>query len=242
LPRRPRFELIAGPRLMSRWLAFDSDPDQVLTAFRTAVPTPAFGIKVAWFPLPGPWGRLGLVAAAEMGRAMRSQSGRQTYHSPNSDLQAGIDVRLAGTRFDLDIDLGVGLHRFTFVPASSTTTHPHPVPDVSYRYVHPGLALRAHLPAGISLAGNAHYRQVFSAGKVASRDWFPDSRILGFDAGVHAAYRFTAHVSAALGIDARLYDFSGNRAATVGRTTAGASDFYRSVWMALIVQLGDTSR
>ena len=237
--RPDRFTLAVGPRLLYRRLAYTGAPSGQLTDFDTQLPTLGMGLRADWFPLSGALQGLGLVAQLEQTRAIRSQTPVGTFVSPSRDLAAAGQWRFPWQRLEVAVDLGMGLHRFDFRAQDVNRRLPRPLPDVAYRYLQAGLELRARAAGRLAMVVGSHYRHVFQAGGVTSRDWFPGARIRGLDASAGIDCRLGASVTASVGMDARLYrlDFAQS---TSTRLSAGASDNYYSGWARLGFRLGTT--
>jgi hypothetical protein len=231
------FAVAVGPRLLYRRLAYAGAPPGQLTGFDTQSPTLGLGLRVDWFPLPGALRGLGVIGQLEQSRPIRSQTPVGSFVSPSRDLGAAAQWRLPRPRLELGLDLGVGLHRFDFQAREVTRRLPRPLPDVAYRYVQAGLELRARAAGRLAMVASSHYRHVLHAGGVTSRDWFPGARIRGLDASAGIECQLGDTITAAVGMDARLYrlDF---RQSTSPRLTSGARDDYYSGWVRLGFRLG----
>jgi hypothetical protein len=231
------FTLAVGPRLLYRRLSYAGAPPGQLTGFETQLPTLGVGLRADWFPLPGVFRGVGVMAQVEQTRSIRSQTPVGSFVSPSRDLGAAAQWRLPRPRLELALDLGMGLHRFDFQAQEVNRRLPRPLPDVAYRYLQAGLELRARAAGRLAMVASSHYRHVFHAGGVTSRDWFPGARIRGLDASAGIECHLRDRVTAAVGMDARLYrlDF---RQSTSTRLTSGARDNYYSGWVRLGFRLG----
>lgn len=236
---RPILEFSVGPRFVHRRLDYDSDPDGVLADFKTAVPTLALGLGLGLHPLPGAWRPLGIRAAFEQGRAFESRTPHASYTSPNSDLTVGFDYLLSFDNLGLAATFGYGRQKFAFRrDAFATVNQPQAVPDIAYHYLRPGLELRTEPLRNLSINIGLHYRHLLAAGDIASRDWFPNARIIGFDTGFGLSYRFSGRFSAEVGVDARLYRYSITPERTATRLTDGVLDLFYAGYAALHVAFG----
>ncbi len=133
----------------------------------------------------------------------------------------------------------MGLHRFDFQAQEVTRRLPRPLPDVAYRYLQAGLELRARAAGRLAMVASSHYRHVLHAGGVTSRDWFPGARIRGLDASAGIECHLGDAVTAAVGMDARMYRLN-FRQSTSTRLTSGARDDYYSGWVRLGFRLGSS--
>ena len=238
---RPILEFSVGPRFVHRRLDYDSDPDGVLADFKTAVPTLALGLGLGLHPLPGGWRPLGIRATFEQGRAFESRTPHASYTSPNSDLTVGFDYLLSFDNLGLAATFGYGRQKFAFRrDAFATVNQPQAVPDIAYHYLRPGLELRTEPLRNLSINIGLHYRHLLAAGDIASRDWFPNARIIGFDTGLGLSYRFSGRFSAEVGVDARLYRYSITPERTATRLTDGVLDLFYAGYAALHVAFGGT--
>lgn len=196
--RRPALSIAAGPRFVSRRLAFSGDDRGELRDFRTRSIGQALGVDLAWFPWAadadaGFARALGFAASYEVGLGLRSSTADGgAYESPHHQLAAAALLRAAGRWVTFDGSLGVGEQAFAFERLDDGAASPDaraPVPNVRYRHARAGGELVVHGSGAFALVAGAGFRWAAQAGDIAGRDWFPRDRVIALDAKLGALVR-----------------------------------------------------
>jgi hypothetical protein len=237
----PRLEISVGPRSFARRFSYSGDLSGTLTPYRTKLAVVAVGGSASWFPVAsrGAGMRLGLSLDVEHGLPVRSttESGL-VYSSPSGDYRAGLVLGLKTQSSSLDLVVGGGLHQFGIIPVDDAVHYPRPVPGVRYRYARGGLSEQVQWAGGFGLTAGVFYRHLLETGTIASRDWFPDLRVRGFESVLRIGQRWGRHLEVRMGADARWYTFALNTDPEGPRQVKRADDWYWTVWLAMALLAG----
>jgi len=244
-PRHPRgFELELGPRFFSRHLSFSSDPNGVLRDFRTRSFAPSLGGRAIWFPWAGrggALGALGISGAIEHGLSLESStSDGRTYESPHRSLDGAVRLRGSFGPLEAEALAGGGRHGLALSPRGAAADLPAVVPDVDYRFMRGGMAVRLRTRTAILLA-EAGYRHILGAGPIAGENWFPATSARGLDALLALSLPVVDAVELRFGADLRRYSLTFAQGEG-GVPSDGARDSFVSVWAAVVLGFGGQPR
>jgi hypothetical protein len=259
----PTFEFQAGPRLISRSLAYNQDASNPGLRSYSLFPGPAFFASVVWYPIgpftDGPAKNIGFEAAIEQAFFV-SSSLPAMNGMPGAKFGTSIHEFGGGGRYRMPFGGGHyfwgaltgGEHAFTFKSTATGQRSTLDIPDTIYRFIRPGVGIHFELPAQFSLTLSGGFRWVFNKGGQFHDDFFKHSTVNGVDAQLTVGYRISSMLEVRGSGDFRRYFSSMNcfggldaggqaiNQCDARFTAGGAVDQYIAGSVMLAITLGGT--
>ena len=221
----PRLELSVDGRAFMRRIRYRDDLNMQLRAHD--LEAPAAGIA-ATLRLAG---RFSVRAELELviGLQGSETSDGTSYETSASEWSAGVHGAwpIAGTQ--LGVHAGYGEQR--------CAVGGDLIPDVTYRWLGVGVALRVPFGSRLALEGGAGWRQLVDAGELGSAAWFPRVSGAGVDVDLGVRWQATDAIALSAGGDLRRYFLAMNPEPGDPWIAGGALDQYLAVVARLSVAI-----
>jgi hypothetical protein len=247
----PWFEATVGGGGLFRSLSWHEDVSATRLLPYSISPGPVAVVTGAFYPLqlwvgPGALAGLGVEAEVIQGFAISSTENHPTTGAPASTYSNTVHDYAGGLRYRIGfsgedqaiVSATFGEDAFTFSGATRPSLQ---IPDTIYHYIRGGAQVRLALPAKLSVAVGAGYRQILNkAGTQLSEHFFPHLTVAGADANVDVGYPLTANLGVQVGVLWRRYWYSMHSIGSDNYIAGGAVDQSFTVTAALTVVFGAT--
>jgi hypothetical protein len=213
----PRFDISVEGRAFMRRFRYRDDLDMQLRAYD--LEAPAAGIAATWrfarrFRVRGE-------VELALGLQGSETSDGTAYPTSASEWSTGIHGAWSLAGAQLDVHAAYGEQR-----CAVGGDH---IPDVTYRWLGAGAAVRVPLSPRLALEGGAGWRQLLDAGELGSDAWFPRMSGAGIDADLGVRWQATDTVALSAGGDLRRYFLAMHPEPGDPRIAGGALDQYLSI-------------
>ncbi len=148
---------------------------------------------------------IGLELNVEDAFAIQSRTPDGTnYATTIHDFNGGVRVRVPLDSLTPFLTVGYGDHAYKLSGANRPALI---LPDTEYKYVRAVVGAHVPLAGGVSVAVDAGYRYVLSAGDIKTT-YFPHLAVSGIEAGLYVGYALTSLIEARVGFDYRRYFYT----------------------------------
>ncbi len=224
--KQPALIASIGPRVLGRSLSFTNDQLGNLRSYETKAAM-EIAVSAQWYPgahFRDDWlANLGLDIDADYAIGLTSKEGGKELDTTAYELGAGLIFRLPFEMFEPRFRLGYVRQVFTVDTADNVF-----LPSMTYGSVRMGAGTAVKIIDALSLDVSLAYLLVLSAEELASKAYFPNASVGGYEAGGGVLVRITGPFAARAGIDWRRYSFDLKpQAGAVVRADSATDDYLR---------------